>query len=91
LRPKASPRSALVPPQCAAAEARPRGNSRRAALQGRISREDLEELILLGHPSTYALFQFRYAEALSAPPRPAPAAILAAPPTRAHLRRTIYM
>jgi hypothetical protein len=36
-------------------------------LQGRISREDLEELILLGHPSTYALFQFRYAEALSAP------------------------
>lgn len=36
-------------------------------LQGRISREDLEELILLGHPSTYALFQFRYAEALAAP------------------------
>jgi hypothetical protein len=36
-------------------------------LQGRITEEELVEHILLGDPSTYALFQFRYAEALKAP------------------------
>ena len=33
-------------------------------LQGRISHDDMVEAILLGDPSTYALFQFRYQEAL---------------------------
>ena len=36
-------------------------------LQGRISKDDLVEAILLGHPSTYALFQYRYQEALTGP------------------------
>ncbi|MGD8860455.1 MAG: hypothetical protein PVI30_10630 [Myxococcales bacterium] len=36
-------------------------------LQGRITEEEMVEAILLGHPSTYALFQFRYQEALKAP------------------------
>jgi hypothetical protein len=33
-------------------------------LQGRITHDDMVEALLLGHPSTYALFQFRYQEAL---------------------------
>jgi biopolymer transport protein ExbD len=33
-------------------------------LQGRISHDDMVEALLLGDPSTYALFQFRYQEAL---------------------------
>jgi hypothetical protein len=33
-------------------------------LQGRISHDDMVEAIMLGDPSTYALFQFRYQEAL---------------------------
>ena len=36
-------------------------------LQGRISHEDMVTYLLLGDPSTQALFQFRYQEALSAP------------------------
>ena len=36
-------------------------------LQGRISHDDLVEILLLGDPSTYALFQFRYMEALKTP------------------------
>lgn len=36
-------------------------------LQGRITEEELMEVLLLGDPSTYALFQFRYREALTAP------------------------
>jgi len=36
-------------------------------LQGRITHDDLVEAILLGDPSTYALFQFRYQEALKGP------------------------
>ena len=33
-------------------------------LQGRITHDDMVEALLLGDPSTYALFQFRYQEAL---------------------------
>jgi biopolymer transport protein ExbD len=33
-------------------------------LQGHLSHEDMVEALLLGDPSTYALFQFRYQEAL---------------------------
>jgi hypothetical protein len=33
-------------------------------LQGRLSHDDLVEILLLGEPSEYALFQFRYQEAL---------------------------
>lgn len=36
-------------------------------LQGRISHDDMVEILLLGDPSTQALFQFRYQEALTAP------------------------
>jgi hypothetical protein len=36
-------------------------------LQGRISHDDMVEALLLGDPSTYALFQFRYQEALKGP------------------------
>jgi hypothetical protein len=36
-------------------------------LQGRISHDDMVEALLLGDPSTYALFQFRYQEALKSP------------------------
>jgi hypothetical protein len=36
-------------------------------LQGRITHDDMVEAILLGDPSTYALFQFRYQEALKSP------------------------
>lgn len=36
-------------------------------LQGRISKDEMVEELLLGHPSTYALFQFRYQEALQGP------------------------
>jgi hypothetical protein len=36
-------------------------------LQGRISHDDMVEALLLGDPSTYALFQFRYQEALRGP------------------------
>lgn len=36
-------------------------------LQGRITKDDMIEALLLGHPSTYALFQFRYQEALQGP------------------------
>lgn len=36
-------------------------------LQGRITKEEMIEALLLGHPSTYALFQFRYQEALKGP------------------------
>lgn len=36
-------------------------------LQGRIKHEDMVKFLLLGDPSTQALFQFRYQEALSAP------------------------
>jgi biopolymer transport protein ExbD len=36
-------------------------------LQGRISHDEMVEAILLGDPSTYALFQFRYQEALKSP------------------------
>lgn len=36
-------------------------------LQGRISHDEMVEAILLGDPSTYALFQFRYHEALKNP------------------------
>jgi hypothetical protein len=36
-------------------------------LQGHISHDDMVEYLLLGDPSTQALFQFRYQEALSAP------------------------
>ena len=36
-------------------------------LQGRISHDDMVEAILLGDPSTYALFQFRYQEGLKSP------------------------
>ena len=37
-------------------------------LQGRITEEEMVEILLLGHPSTYALFQFRYQEALKQGP-----------------------
>jgi hypothetical protein len=33
-------------------------------IQGRITHDEMVEALLLGHPSTYALFQFRYQEAL---------------------------
>jgi hypothetical protein len=36
-------------------------------LQGRISHDDMVEILLLGDPSTQALFQFRYQEALESP------------------------
>ena len=36
-------------------------------LQGRITEEEMIEALLLGDPSTYALFQFRYQEALGTP------------------------
>jgi len=36
-------------------------------LQGRISRDDMVELLLRGDPSTQALFQFRYGESLAGP------------------------
>ncbi len=36
-------------------------------LQGRISRDDMVDILLNGDPSTQALFQFRYAEALKGP------------------------
>jgi hypothetical protein len=36
-------------------------------LQGRITHDDMVEILLLGDPSTQALFQQRYGEALSAP------------------------
>jgi hypothetical protein len=36
-------------------------------LQGRIAHDDMVKFLLLGDPSTQALFQFRYQEALSAP------------------------
>lgn len=36
-------------------------------IQGRITEEEMVEALLLGHPSTYALFQFRHHEALTAP------------------------
>jgi len=36
-------------------------------LQGRITHDDMVEALLLGDPSTYALFQFRYQEALKSP------------------------
>ena len=36
-------------------------------LQGRITHDEMVEAILLGDPSTYALFQFRYQEALKSP------------------------
>jgi hypothetical protein len=36
-------------------------------LQGRITHDDMVEALLLGDPSTYALFQFRYQEALKRP------------------------
>jgi biopolymer transport protein ExbD len=36
-------------------------------LQGRIKHDDMVKFLLLGDPSTQALFQFRYQEALSAP------------------------
>jgi biopolymer transport protein ExbD len=36
-------------------------------LQGHISHEDMVEYLLLGDPSTQALFQFRYQEALASP------------------------
>jgi hypothetical protein len=36
-------------------------------LQGRITHDEMVEAILLGDPSTYALFQFRYHEALRNP------------------------
>jgi hypothetical protein len=36
-------------------------------LQGHISHEEMVEYLLLGDPSTQALFQFRYQEALAAP------------------------
>ena len=36
-------------------------------LQGRITHDEMVEALLLGHPSTYALFQFRYQEALKNP------------------------
>lgn len=36
-------------------------------LQGRISHDDMVEILLLGDPSTQALFQFRYQEALTGP------------------------
>jgi hypothetical protein len=36
-------------------------------LQGRISHDDMVSFLLLGDPSTQALFQFRYQEALTAP------------------------
>jgi hypothetical protein len=36
-------------------------------LQGRITHDEMVEALLLGDPSTYALFQFRYQEALKSP------------------------
>ncbi|MDH5674838.1 MAG: biopolymer transporter ExbD [Myxococcales bacterium] len=36
-------------------------------LQGRITEEEMIEVLMLGDPSTYALFQFRYQEALKSP------------------------
>jgi hypothetical protein len=36
-------------------------------LQGRITHDEMVEILLLGDPSTYALFQHRYQEALTAP------------------------
>jgi hypothetical protein len=36
-------------------------------LQGRIDHDEMVEALLLGDPSTYALFQFRYQEALKSP------------------------
>jgi len=36
-------------------------------LQGRITEDEMVEVLLLGRPSTYALFQFRYQEGLKAP------------------------
>jgi len=36
-------------------------------LQERITKDEMVEALLLGHPSTYALFQFRYQEALQGP------------------------
>jgi hypothetical protein len=36
-------------------------------LQGRISHDDMVEILLLGDPSTQALFQFRYIEGLKGP------------------------
>ena len=36
-------------------------------IQGRITHDEMIEALLLGHPSTYALFQFRYQEALKNP------------------------
>jgi hypothetical protein len=36
-------------------------------IQGRITHDEMVEALLLGHPSTYALFQFRYQEALKNP------------------------
>jgi hypothetical protein len=36
-------------------------------LQGRITHDEMVETLLLGDPSTYALFQFRYQEALKRP------------------------
>ena len=36
-------------------------------LQGRITHDEMVEAILLGDPSTYALFQFRYQEGLKSP------------------------
>ena len=36
-------------------------------LQGRITHDEMGEALLLGDPSTYALFQFRYQEALKSP------------------------
>ncbi|MDD9944709.1 MAG: hypothetical protein OXU20_26925 [Myxococcales bacterium] len=36
-------------------------------LQGRITKDEMVEALLLGHPSTYALFQYRYQEALTGP------------------------
>lgn len=36
-------------------------------LQDRITKDEMVEALLLGHPSTYALFQFRHLEALKGP------------------------
>jgi hypothetical protein len=49
------------------ARARILANKKEDFLQGRISHDDMVEALLLGDPSTYALFQFRYQEALKGP------------------------
>jgi len=60
----------LTPEQEAAEEkrrAKDLAKKKEDFLQGRISNDDMVTFLLLGDPSTQALFQFRYQEALSAP------------------------